>query len=165
MRRAALPLFIAALVVAAACIVGTSAGLPNRVVSHFGADGKPNGWMDRDAYVHFMLAFAVLLPIGVAALLALIPRAIPRRANIPNRDYWLAEPRRKETQATLAAFGCMLAAALTLFLAAVHLLVVKANAASPVQMPGGLFVTILVIFFAALILWALALHGRFRLPR
>ena len=98
-------------------------------------------------------------------MLALIPRAIPRRANIPNRDYWLAEPRRKDTQATLAAFGYMLAAALTLFLAAVHLLIVKANAAPPVQMPGGLLVAVLVIFFAALVLWAIALYARFRLPR
>lgn len=165
MRRIALALFIAILLACAAYVAATSSALPERVASHFGASGEANGWMPRDAYLRFMLGLCVLMPIGVAVVLALVPRAIPKRANIPHREYWLSGPRREDTQATLAAFGCLLGSLLALFIAAVHFVLIKANGASPPHLPGALFVATLLAFLVGLVLWIVALQVRFRAAR
>ena len=165
MRRIALALFVATLVACAAYIADTSSELPARVASHFGAGGAANGWMPHDAYLRFMLGLCVLMPVVVVVVLTLVPRAVPKRANIPHREYWLSEPHREQTQATLASFGCVLGSLLSLFIAGVHFVLIRANDVSPPHLPGALFVTILVAFLAALSLWVVALQVRFRAAR
>ncbi len=165
MRRIALALFVATLVACAAYIVDTSSELPARVASHFGAGGGANGWMPHDAYLLFMLGLCVLMPGAVVLILTLVPRAIPKRANIPNREYWLSESRRDQTRVTLTSFGCVLGSLLSLFIAGVHFILIRANEVSPAHLPGPLFVATLVAFLAALALWVVALQVRFRAPR
>lgn len=61
--------------------------LPERVVSHWGADGTPNGWMSREAFV---LGIHGLM-IAVALVLAFAPRIAPKRNNFEAHEvsYWL----------------------------------------------------------------------------
>lgn len=61
--------------------------LPERVVSHWGADGTPNGWMSRAAFVGGMLS--IELAVGVS--MAFVPRIDPLRNNFQAHAgaYWL----------------------------------------------------------------------------
>jgi len=84
--------------------------MPQRMASHFAADGSPNGWQSREAF--FVLMIVVSSASAVVCVLA--PRQIAAksnaRINLPHRDYWLAPERRAETMrtisATMAWFGC-----------------------------------------------------------
>jgi uncharacterized membrane protein len=84
--------------------------MPQRMASHFAADGQVNGWQSRDAF--FVLMLLVSSASAVVSFLA--PRQIAAKANhrinLPNREYWLAPERRGETMryisAAMAWFGC-----------------------------------------------------------
>lgn len=84
--------------------------LPERLASHFTADGTPNGWQPKQAF--FVLSCVV---VGMSALVAfLAPRLIASRPaekiNLPHKDYWLAPERREDTmrffRAQMVWFGC-----------------------------------------------------------
>jgi uncharacterized membrane protein len=163
MRTLAWLCLLAAIIASAAFIIGTTPQLPARVSSHFAGDGHASGWMTRDDYLALTLALAVVVPLVVAALLSFMPRLVKRGLNIPHRGYWLAGDRRAKTVATLGVFACWLGCMLTLFFSAIHYTIIKANATLPAQLPA-LFFIVMGCFFAAMLLWAAALHARFRTP-
>ena len=154
--------FVLVEVVVAAFIVATTGKLPDRVASHFGAGNVPNGWMTRDGYLAFMLAFAVVLPAIVVAGVGLVPHVSPRRINIPHRDYWLAPERRTATLSALASHACWLGSLIAVFLAGMHYTILEANAAAPPRLPGDLVWTLLAALLAGIALWICTLYLRFR---
>jgi len=155
---------LAVVIASGAFIAASSSQLPPQVSSHFGGDGRANGWMPRDAYLNVTLALAVVLPLAVAALLSFAPHVLHRGLGIPHRDHWLADARRHATLAALGMFGCGLGCILAIFLGAIHYTVLEANAVVPARLPAGLFVTVMGCFFAAMLAWVGALHLRFRRP-
>ena len=56
MNRTPLALFVALLAGATALLFATVGLLPDRIPTHFGAGGVPDGWMTRGGYTKFMLA-------------------------------------------------------------------------------------------------------------
>jgi len=84
--------------------------MPQRMASHFAADGRVNGWQSRDAF--FVLMLLVTSTSAIVGFLA--PRQIAARSNarinLPHRDYWLAPERREQTMrfisTTMAWFAC-----------------------------------------------------------
>jgi uncharacterized membrane protein len=84
--------------------------MPERMASHFAADGSVNGWQSREAF--FVLMLLVTSTSAIVGFLA--PRQIAAksnaRINLPHRDHWLAPERREETMrfisATMAWFAC-----------------------------------------------------------
>ena len=97
MLRLCSMLFAAVLIVVAWFIVATTGQLADPVATHFGSDYLANGFMTRDGYLAFSLAFSTLLPVIVAGAVGWLPRLFPRSVNVPNRDYWLAPERRAAT--------------------------------------------------------------------
>lgn len=162
MRRIVYILFPLVLLGTVAYVATTSAGLPERVASHFGANGVANGFMTRDGYRTFILWFALGLPLFVAASVALLPRAFPGAINIPDRDYWLAPERRADTIGFLTGWGCSLGLILALFIAAIHAAVRVANEYDPPRLPATLFVIVLATFGVAMVVWIAALAAHFR---
>lgn len=61
--------------------------LPDQVASHWGIGGQPDGWSAKATLVYLM----PLVGLGLAALLAVVPRIDPRRANyeLHGGTYWL----------------------------------------------------------------------------
>ena len=141
-------------------ITTTSAQLPAMVASHFAASGMPNGFMSHDAYVRFMLAFALGVPLLVA-LSSIALKNPNARINIPNRDYWLAPAHRAETIAYLRRHIAWFGALIALFLAYVHWLVVLANRTTPAILPSADFKTGFLVFFMATALWGITMVGKF----
>jgi uncharacterized membrane protein len=162
MRRPALFLLVALIAVSAAFIAVTTGQLPGLVASHFGNGSGVNGWQTRSQYLLWMLALAILLPLVIVGFIALLPRAAPRLINLPHRAYWLSEARRAQTLATLLSFACAQGCVLTLFAAALHYVILQANTTVPPQLPGALFVAVLVGLLAAMVAWTIALYVRFR---
>lgn len=71
--------------------------LPERIASHFGASGEPDGWMSKNAFYAFeigLFAFISGLFFCISYFIPRMPRAL---VNLPNKDYWLAPERRDET--------------------------------------------------------------------
>jgi uncharacterized membrane protein len=84
--------------------------MPQRMASHFAADGRVNGWQSRDAFfVLMLLVTSTSAIVGFLAPLQIAARS-NARINLPHRDYWLAPERRERTMrfisATMAWFAC-----------------------------------------------------------
>ena len=80
----------------------TASMLPERLATHFGAGGQPNGWMSRSGYTTFISLFGVALPLFVIVICFLC-RFLPAwTVNIPNREYWLSPERHSQTYAVSA---------------------------------------------------------------
>jgi hypothetical protein len=60
-------LFAAVLAAVGWLIVTTTRELPSTVATHFGAGFLANGWMARDDYLVFSLAFSILVPLSLRA--------------------------------------------------------------------------------------------------
>ncbi|MFT3663597.1 hypothetical protein [Piscinibacter sp.] len=140
----------------------TSAGLPPVVASHFGADGAADGAMARGSYLVLMLLLVVGLPLLIGWLVPVVAGGEGRHLNIPNRAYWLAPERRAATLAFVYGHLRWFAAAVALFLAYVHLLVVRANAQQPPQLSFSDITGALLVFFLALAAWMAVLWARLR---
>jgi hypothetical protein len=140
----------------------TSRALPPIVASHFAASGAADGFMPRATYMVVLL----LLVVGAPLLVAFLPSAVVAEdggnLKIPSRRYWLAPERRQETVAFILGHGKWFSAALALFLAYVHWLVVQANQLQPPILSTSAMVSGLVAFFAALVAWLVVLFRRFR---
>ena len=84
--------------------------MPERMASHFAADGRVNGWQSRGAF--FVLMLLITSTSAIVGFVA--PWQIAARSNaginLRHRDYWLAPERREETMrfisATMAWFAC-----------------------------------------------------------
>jgi uncharacterized membrane protein len=146
-------------------IAGSFSLLPERVASHFGGDGQPNGWMPRVFYLRFIAGIG----LGVTALFASLAygiRFLPTGLiNLPRRDYWLAPERRAETSAWLCGamlwFSCLMIG----FLAGIHYLTIEANRSNPVHLPAAPFAILVVAFLIATTGWVIILFRHFsKLP-
>jgi uncharacterized membrane protein len=85
------------LTVLAGFVWHTTQTLPSVVASHFAADGAPNGFMSRMAYMIIMLLLIIGAPLVVAFLPSMVIAKNGNNLNIPNREYWLATADRCET--------------------------------------------------------------------
>lgn len=103
--------------VALAGVLGWAATvLPDTVASHFGADGRADGWSSRPAFLLTMAgvgAFLLLMPLVVRLAMRLAPGMV----NVPHPEYWLAPEHREEmatrTTRELRAFTALTVLLLT----------------------------------------------------
>ncbi len=98
----------------------------------------------------------------MVASIAGLPHLTSRGVKLPNRDYWLAPPRRGETLATLEVFGGWLGSLLSVFIAALHYTILEANTSIPPQLPAPLLWSVLGGFIAAILSWQALFYLRFR---
>lgn len=165
MRKFPWVLFALLLAAAAALISSLAAQLPELVAVHFNAAGRPNGFTTRDGCRDFMMLFTLGAPIFIAIATALVPRLLPASmVNIPNRDYWLAPERARDSIDFLSEQGVWFACILLLFMADVDWMLLKANTVEPPTFPNSLFIATLMLFFCAVGLWAIRMFKRFRRP-
>jgi len=128
-------IFVGIILAAAAQSVFSFPQLPERMASHFGAAGAPNGWMTKEAF------FGVyVLMIAVAAFVEFFPaRSIARssaaRINLPHKEYWLAPERRAATNAYFVKFFAWYGCAVLLTEVLAMGLAIQANFNPPPRMP------------------------------
>lgn len=137
--------------------------LPERMASHFGPSGRPDGFMPRDGFFIFyalVIGLVVALFLAMPAVLKWIPREL---VNIPHREYWLTDERYPEALELLGRHMAWFAVALTLFGAAVLQLVLRSNLTYQPLDERAMWV-LMGGFFAYLIFWLAWLYRSFRPP-
>ena len=158
-------LFFAIVLAAIAQCVHDFPLLPDRLASHFGASGIPNGWMTKS---QFFITFAiVLLPalaveFWVSHRIAKNPDA---RLKLPNKEYWLAPERRAETFAYFDSFFAWYGCAFLFVEVFAMGLAMRANFDTPPQLPTGPIVSDLVGFVLFNVVAVIAMLRRFSTPR
>jgi len=156
----------AVLVFSFLAILATSIGMPDRIATHFAADGTPNGFMTRSAYLIVMGAVAV----GIPALILYSLRRAMRRAlgsdsiNIPNRAYWLAPERRDASVAWLVGHAARLAAGVSVFAFILHLVLKRTNQLVPPRLDPATAMALLALSLCGVLAWAVGLVRHFRRP-
>jgi uncharacterized membrane protein len=141
-------------------VVATSAALPPRVATHFGAGGHANGWMTREGYLAFMLAFAVVLPWILFAVIAFLPHGW---LNLPGGgDREIAATKRDRALALTRRFATGLAAAMIGLSAATHIAILAAHRRTPPQLDEGPFIAVVGLFVAGLVVAALRFNRQYK---
>ena len=154
------------LLIAGVVFIQAIAGqLPERVATHFAADGHPNGYMSREECRLFMLEFTLGVPIFLAVVMGLFPLFIPVSLfNLPNREYWLGPERAKESRAFLSEQGIWFGCILLVFLISVDWMVAAANSEALKQFPMPTFTTVAVVGLTAVGFWLVRFVRRFGKP-
>ena len=147
-----------------ATIALTSVWLPQRVATHFGAAGLPNGFMTRGTYLAFMAGVVAGMPTLLSAIIGAAIRRSPACINIPHRDYWLAPARREATVDYLLRHTARLAAGVALFALALHFVLIHANALSPPRLEASYMWGLLAGALGGVAFWIIDLRRRFQLP-
>ena len=137
--------------------------LPERVASHFGFEGEPDGWMSRSACLAFMAVFGIVFPLVLPAIFIWVQRLPASVINIPNRDYWLSAERRQTTNAFLLHHALWLSCLQVGLVIVLHALVVEANRQTPPRLSNAVWV-LLGLFLAGVFAWVWGLVRRFRTP-
>jgi uncharacterized membrane protein len=138
--------------------------LPDKVASHFGIDGQPNGWMPRDVLVEFMAGIGFFLPLIIIIVMGSIGWMPVKLVNLPNRDYWLGPAQRKATADWFLRHGIWFATLNVLFITGTHWLVVQANTGDAQLKPMNLLLVI-GSYLAGICLWLALLLRRFTQKR
>lgn len=133
-----------------ALVIVSYSWLPERVATHFGFNGKPDGWMSRSTHTIFILGTAALLGLICAGSTYLTRFFADSSINLPNRAYWLAPERRHETHDKIFSLGLWIACLNTALLTALQVLVVRANRAIPVRLPAVEGVGLLAAFLVGI---------------
>jgi serine/threonine-protein kinase len=137
--------------------------LPERLATHFGFSGEPNGW---STPAQFVRSTTTLLAVfGVLFVSAgWLERMPDRLINLPNKHYWLAPERRSATMATVRDWLRWFLVLLLTFLAVTITAVLRANlSGAPRLYVDPMFaVPALLVPLLAMIGW---LYWRFRTPR
>lgn len=162
MNRPKLPLAVLAILYGGLTVLAivTYPRLPDRVATHFGADGTPNGWMSRSKHTAFTLGVTAITTLICAGGGYVMRFLSDSAVNIPHRDYWLAPERRRETYDKLASLGLWIACLMAAHFVGFHLLIVRANAqgAAPARLPAQEVRGLVLAFLAGVL--GLAVYAR-----
>lgn len=135
--------------------------LPERVASHFDANGRPNGWMTRDTFIGFYWGMAGLAALIFLGLPRFLRRAPNKRINLPRREYWLAPERRAETVAYLGRQLLWMGSATLMFSIGVFHLAIQANLTDAPRLSPAAF-PLIVAYLIFTLLWVVRLVFKFR---
>jgi len=150
-------LTIAIMALSVGMILHFGAALPERVASHFGIEGKADGWMSRDQTIRFFICFTLGFPLFLPALMVLVRLFSSDCFNVPNAKYWRKPENFRHAKNFLFFFSWWMAAMSAVFAAGIFLLILQANRTSPpVMHPGGIL-TLTGGFIAGTIIWIICM--------
>ena len=135
--------------------------LPERMASHFSADGTPNGWQLKEMF--FLLMGLVSASTAIIGFLApvLIARRPASQINLPNKEYWLAPERRAATMEFIAGqmrwFAC---AVLTVILFGGYE-AIQANLREVVRFDSQTMLVVMVGFVVVVLVWLIGFVRHF----
>jgi hypothetical protein len=94
--------------------------LPEKMATHFGVDGQPNGWMSKDQFAFFYIGFLIVVSGAFAVTGALATKLPDRMFRIPNKSYWFAPERAEETRKGLGRDLTFIGLFIGAFLIGIH---------------------------------------------
>jgi uncharacterized membrane protein len=104
-----------------------SSMLPQKIATHFNADGKADGWMSHSAFIWYSIGMYYFMG-GIFLLSGWIIRKLPTELiNIPNRGYWLHPARKEQAVEVLITYLCWIGVATISFLLILTQITILAN--------------------------------------
>lgn len=161
MSRLSCFLFTALLIVVAWVSLRDLGSMPEQIAIHFRADGAADGWATHTAYLSFVLAFVLGVPVVLVGLMAGLPHLTNGAGQIPNSAYWFAPERRQATLTFLTRHSCWLGCLTVAATYGVHVTVLRANAVSPPAPDVDRLFTMLIVYLVGLVWWARTLIRHF----
>lgn len=90
--------FLILIGIGAAQLIHYGPHLPDRVVSHYAPDGRPNGWSTKASFIGTYIAVLPLTGAFFTALAFFIQRVPPYFIHIPRREWWMTKERHQEAR-------------------------------------------------------------------
>ncbi|MHC4444603.1 MAG: SdpI family protein [Planctomycetota bacterium] len=143
--------------------------LPDRVASHFGSSGEPDDWMSKTGFLVVSLGFMLFMGFflfGIAYLCAVMVSSDKwdHIVNLPNKDYWLAPERRRQTGEFIYRYMLWMNSAVMLFMVAVFHQTIRYNLGRTDHLEDMGW--LLCIFLGFMGVWLVGLFVKFcRRPR
>jgi hypothetical protein len=141
-----------------------SGRLPERVATHFGFDGLPDGWMTRNGFLRFATIFPVVLSVFMVGIAYAARFFDPHTLHVANAAYWQQPEHYVEACNRLLAAMCVLASAMIVFLGAVWRIMAAAQSRDPVRIGKSALVVAALPFALFIALWIAWLSRSFELP-
>ena len=139
-------LFLGELLLIAGCMMYFYPLLPDTMAIHFGGDGQPDGWETKESFY----IFYSLLVLGLSGLFQGLKVALPKMPvsliNMPNKEYWFAPERAKDSFGILTGFFERMTCALVLFLGVIFADTCVSNLREVVQLNTMTFIPLLLLF-------------------
>lgn len=147
-------LFFALIIVYVLYAAVRLAQMPEGMATHFGLDGRANGWMNRSAFLVFTLAMAAFA-VGLRWLLVFTAR-MQKGINIPG--YHMLSVEEKVEFATVMeqkswVFGCLFIS----FFISVNVLIFSTNSDGSERLAAIPAIFITVVYVGAMLWWSLTL--------
>jgi uncharacterized membrane protein len=158
-------LFASALFVAIVEVLYFYPLMPERMAVHFNAAGVADGWGSRqNFFMTFGIVFGLLTVLfaGISLIIRLLPDAW---INLPNKNYWLAPERKKQTHDVITNQMLFVGAMTMLLMDGLMFLSFSANLSPNPAMPAEILWFMLTVFFAISIFSIIFIIRSFRLPR
>lgn len=138
--------------------------LPERMATHFDAQGNPNGWMDRQSAAGLSVGLVLFLPLFFISISIAIRWLPTSTINLPHREYWLSAERRDETLRWMTVWMMWFSVAITIFLVAInHLTFIANRDAQPLS--AVWFWGLLSVFLLTTAALIVLMYRRFGSPR
>jgi uncharacterized membrane protein len=137
--------------------------LPDKVASHFGADGRADAFQSRDSFMILSLGMLLAMLAIFVALPSLLRRLPPRMLNVPNREYWLTDERKDEALLRLSHHLGVIGVLTLGFMAAVFELVLRANFAGR-PLDNAWMYSLLALLYGGMITRLIMIYRDFRVP-
>jgi uncharacterized membrane protein len=138
--------------------------LPDRLASHFGPSGMPNGWMTKRQF--FITYAVVFLPALFVEFF--LGRSIANKPadklRLPNKEYWLTPERRAGTFAYFESFFAWYGCSILLVQVLAMGLAMRANFGDPPMLATGPIVTVIGGFIIFNVVAVIAMYRRFSVP-
>lgn len=157
-------LFILAFIANVAVTLIALAVLPDRIATHFGADGRADGWAPNYVDALIMTGVHVLLFISFYFSPQLMLMFPAKWINLPNKAYWLQPAVLPRTKAMMSTLMRQFGFALFLFLLVAGLLSLQANMARTVRLHLTVFYPAVGAFLIYTVWWTIVFFRAFRLP-
>ena len=138
--------------------------LPERVASHFNAQGVADGFAPK--------AELAKVEMGVFAIMALVFLLLPKLTrlfpvsmiNLPNKDYWFADERREETLNVLEDWTGWFGVLTMVLLLGIMQLALRANLSPKPHFDSAMATALLVVYAAGALFMTGKILWRFRRP-
>ena len=156
--------YVGVLVAKGVAMLWAAGQLPERPATHFGASGRPDGWMRRRSFLLLDGALAAVVLVGIPAMVSGLARAGDGGLNIPNKDYWVAPAHHDALVSMLDLDGLGMAAITGLLLIWMDVALVRANRQPEPRLPRTLWVVVgLYVAAIGLGVWWISVW-QFRIP-
>lgn len=134
--------------------------LPEQIASHFNHLGEPDGWMSKTSFMIFEVVLLAFV-LGLFGLISFSFEKIPvSLMNLPNKDYWLAPERRRETFQILKENLAALQIALLAMLVSINQMAFRANIEQTTLSSASWLVVGAFVIFT--LVWSYKLNRKFK---